>query len=163
MVSGCCCHTDLYLQWGSNHTISSKYSVIDSLHHRAKTICSSQKLLQQEEDHLKQALTRCKYPAWTINKIKIKTKATANKTSRGPKNSSNNIQKPHAQRGLPYKDTITIAHITDCPTVTIHAGRNYQALLSCFFDTQLTKELKTATKPPYRPLQLSSTLQMAHP
>ena len=87
-------HTDLYLQWDSNHRVSSKYSVVGSLHHRAKTICSSQELLQQEEDHLKQALTRCKYPAWAINKIKIKTKPTANKTSRGQKNSGNNIQKP---------------------------------------------------------------------
>ena len=88
-------HTDLYLQWDSNHTVSSKYSVIGSSHHRTKNICSSQELLQQEEDHLKQALTRCKYPAWAINKVKIKTKATANKTSRGQKNSDNNIPKPH--------------------------------------------------------------------
>ena len=63
-------HTDLYLQWGSNHTVSSKYSVVGALHQRAKTICSNQELLKQEEDHLKQALTRCNYPAWAINKIK---------------------------------------------------------------------------------------------
>ena len=31
--------------------------------------------------------------------------------------------------GLPNKDTITIAHITDCPTVTVHAGKCYQALI----------------------------------
>ena len=93
-------HTDLYLQWDSNHTVSSKYSVVGSLHHRAKTICSRPELLQQEEDHLKQALTSCKYPAWSVNKVKIKTKATANKNSRGQKNSSNNIQKPHMV--IPY-------------------------------------------------------------
>ena len=87
-------HTDLYLQWDSNHRVSSKYSLVGSLHHRAKTICSCQELLQQE-DHLKQALTRCKNPAWAINKIKIKTKATADKTSRGQRNSGNSIQKPH--------------------------------------------------------------------
>ena len=51
-------HTDVYLQWDNNHAISSKYSVVGSLHHRAKTICSCHELLQQEEDHLKQALTR---------------------------------------------------------------------------------------------------------
>ena len=34
-------HTDLYLHWDSHHTISSKYSVIGTLHHRAKTICSN--------------------------------------------------------------------------------------------------------------------------
>ena len=33
------------------------------------------------------------------------------------------------QRGLTSDNTITIAHITDCPTVTIHAGKCYQALI----------------------------------
>ena len=35
----------------------------------------------------------------------------------------------NSQRGLTSEDTITIAHITDCPTVTIHAGKCYQALI----------------------------------
>ena len=56
-------HTDLYLQWDSHHTIPSKYSVIGTLHHRAQTICSNPQLLQQQEDHLHKALTKCKYPA----------------------------------------------------------------------------------------------------
>ena len=34
-----------------------------------------------------------------------------------------------SRRGLTSEDTITIAHITDCPTVTIHAGKCYQALI----------------------------------
>ena len=55
-------HTYLYLQWDSNHTIASKYSVVSTLHHRAGVICSSPELLQQEEKHLHQALTRCNYP-----------------------------------------------------------------------------------------------------
>ena len=32
-------------------------------------------------------------------------------------------------RGLASDNTITIAHITDCPTVTIHAGKCYLALI----------------------------------
>ena len=93
-------HTDLYLQWDGNHTVSSKCSVVGSLHHRAQTICSSPELLQQDEEHLKQALTRCKYPAWALNKVKNKTKATAIKDSRVTKNSGNSIQKPHMV--IPY-------------------------------------------------------------
>ena len=54
-------HTDLYLQWDSNHKVSSKYSVAGSLQHRANTICSNTELLKQEEKHLEEALTRCKY------------------------------------------------------------------------------------------------------
>ena len=35
----------------------------------------------------------------------------------------------HSWRGLPSEDIITIAHITDCPTATVHAGKCYQALI----------------------------------
>ena len=31
--------------------------------------------------------------------------------------------------GLPNKDAVTIAHITDCPTITVHAGKCYNALI----------------------------------
>ena len=34
-------HTDQYLHWDSHHVITSKYSVIGILYHRAKTICFS--------------------------------------------------------------------------------------------------------------------------
>ena len=33
-------HTDQYLQWDSNHHLSAKFSVINSLSHRVKTVCS---------------------------------------------------------------------------------------------------------------------------
>ena len=39
-------HIDLYLQWDSHHTISSKYSVAGTLYHRTKTICSDPQLLK---------------------------------------------------------------------------------------------------------------------
>ena len=67
-------HTDLYLQWDSHHTLPSKYSVIGTLLHRANTICSDPQLLKQEEDHLYKALSYCKYPAWALNRIKMKTR-----------------------------------------------------------------------------------------
>ena len=35
-------HTDLYLQWDSHHAIAAKYSMINTLHHRAKAVCSQQ-------------------------------------------------------------------------------------------------------------------------
>ena len=74
--------TDLYLQWDSNHRVSSKYSVVGSLQHRANTICSNPELLQHEGKHLKQALTRCKYPAWVLYKVKIKTRTRAKNTKK---------------------------------------------------------------------------------
>ena len=35
----------------------------------------------------------------------------------------------HKWGGLPKKDTVTIAHITDCPTITVHAGKCYKGLI----------------------------------
>ena len=67
-------HTDLYLQWDSHHTLTSKYSMIGTLQHRAQTICSNPQLLQKEELHLKNALKKCKYPTWALNRIQMKTK-----------------------------------------------------------------------------------------
>ena len=41
-------HTDQYLQWESHHSLSSKYSVIGTLTHRAKVVCTSSDNLQDE-------------------------------------------------------------------------------------------------------------------
>ena len=68
-------HTDLCLQWDSHHPIAAKYSVINTLHHRAKAVCSNKQLLK-EEDHLQNVLTENKYPMWALNRVKLKTKAT---------------------------------------------------------------------------------------
>ena len=55
-------HTDQYLQWGSLHNLSAKFSVINTLSHWVKTVCSNPELLQQETEHLRKAITQCKYP-----------------------------------------------------------------------------------------------------
>ena len=41
-------HTDQYVQWDSHHHLSAKFSVINTLSHGAKTVCSRPELLQQE-------------------------------------------------------------------------------------------------------------------
>ena len=38
-------HTDQYLQWDSHLNLSAKYSVIGTLTHRAKTVCTKPELL----------------------------------------------------------------------------------------------------------------------
>ena len=62
-------HTDQYLQWHSHHHLSAKFNIINTLSHRAKTVCSSPELLKQEMDHLRKALTHCKYPKWAFDKV----------------------------------------------------------------------------------------------
>ena len=62
-------HTDQYLQWDSHHHLSAKFSVIQTLSHRASTMCSNPELLQKEKEHLRKALTNCKYPKWALDKV----------------------------------------------------------------------------------------------
>ena len=77
-------HTDMYLHWGSYHHLSAKYSVINTLRHRAKTVCSTKQLLTEEEDHLYNALRRCKYPLWAWNRSNTNKKKKNN--NQGNKN-----------------------------------------------------------------------------
>ena len=55
-------HSDQYLQWNSHHHLSAKFSVINTLKHRAKTVCSNEHLLKDEEDHLNEALKKMQVP-----------------------------------------------------------------------------------------------------
>ena len=95
-------HMDQYLHWGSLHPISSKYSVVGTLHHRAKTVCSNKQLLQREEDHLARTLKNCNYPMWALNRIKIKMNNPAHKKNKNKTSSTeqNNIPQPHIT--VPY-------------------------------------------------------------
>ena len=70
-------HTDQYLHWDSHHAVASKYSVVGTLFHRVRTICSTPMKLQKEEKHLHQSLKKCKYPDWAINRVKLKSQASA--------------------------------------------------------------------------------------
>ena len=71
-----------------------KYSVISTLFHRAKEVCSTKQHLAEEDEHLQKALTSCKYPSWALNRIKKKINAPApsksnkNKNKNGPDNMS---------------------------------------------------------------------------
>ena len=66
-------HTDQSLQWDSHHYLSAKFSVIQTLSHRASTMSSNPELLQKEKEHLRKALTNCKYPKWALDKVEKKT------------------------------------------------------------------------------------------
>ena len=49
-------HTDQYLQWDSNYNLASKYSVINTLTHIVRTLCSTPKLINNELEHLEEVL-----------------------------------------------------------------------------------------------------------
>ena len=65
-------YTDQYLQWDSHHNLATKYNVIGTLTHRAKTVCTRPVLFQRKMQHLREDLVKCKYPRWAINKVQNK-------------------------------------------------------------------------------------------
>ena len=65
-------HTDQYLKWDSHHNLAAKYSVIGILTHRTKTVYTGLELLNKEIQHLRRALTKCKYPKWVLDKVERK-------------------------------------------------------------------------------------------
>ena len=91
-------HTNQYLQWDSHHAMSNKYSAISSLLHRAKDICSNKQLLEEEQKQIQEALQTCKYPAWAINRMKIKISTPRNK------NNNNQDNRPT------YKNFVTVPY-----------------------------------------------------
>ena len=59
---------DQYLQWDTHHHLSAKYSVMNTFTHRAKTVSNKPELLQKELEHLRKALTHCKYPKRALDR-----------------------------------------------------------------------------------------------
>ena len=63
----------------------------------------------------------------------------------------------HIWGGLPNKDNVTIAHITDCPTIIAHAGKCYKAVIdsgaaiSLLQVLQPTKKIEDCYKTPIQP------------
>ena len=60
-----------------------KFSVIQTLSHRASTVCSNPELLQQEKDHLRKALTKCKYPKWALSKVEKRLNRSSRQVNDG--------------------------------------------------------------------------------
>ena len=93
-------HTDLYLKWDSPHNLAARFSVIviNTLTHRAKTICSNPQLLKEEEDYPKQPLQKYKYHVWALNRTNMKS----NRSIKGSDNIRNN---PASNNNKPHRDT----------------------------------------------------------
>ncbi len=87
-------HTDLYVQWDSNHPLSAKLSVVSSLFHRANVVCRNENDLKSEQDYLSKVLEYNGYPKWAINKgkqrlekLKTITSSTDNRDNTVKRNS----------------------------------------------------------------------------
>ena len=74
---------DQYLQGDSCHHLSAKYSVINTLTRRAKTVCNKPELLQKEMEHFRKAPTQCKYPKWALDKVEKRLMRPPSEVSNG--------------------------------------------------------------------------------
>ena len=98
-------YTQIYTYNGTVITIQLPSSVLSTiLKYRAKTVYSSNWLCEEEDDHLRQALQRCKWPTWALNRANIKQ----NKTNRCNQGSSNIRNKTGSSNNKPY---IVVPHV----------------------------------------------------
>ena len=107
--------TNQYLHWDSHHAIPSKYSMIGTLFHRAKTICSRPTQLQEEEEHLYNTSQKCEYPTWALNRVKLRNQTPAPKKKNNNRNSNPNNsreQKPHIT--VPYHQGLSESFKRTC-------------------------------------------------
>ena len=99
-------HTDQYLQWGSHHHLSAKFSVIQTLSHRGSTLCSNPELLQKEKDHPSKALTKFKYPKWALDKVEERLNRSSRQVNDGGNNNAQSANHKVQNKGhivIPYK------------------------------------------------------------
>ena len=97
-------HTGQYLHWDSNHCITAKQSVFNTLAHRAKVVSSSQDRLEQELQHIKTALQACQFPNWALNQWHHKFTNNNQPTNSNTTTTNTNNQ----QDNNPNKRNITV-------------------------------------------------------
>ena len=103
-------HTDQYLHWDSNHHITAKQSVYNTLIHRAKVVSSTQGTLDKELQHIKTALQACQFPRWALNQWHHRflnnnqpNNSTRDKNSSNQENNhTNNTTKRNITLVVPY-------------------------------------------------------------
>ena len=90
---------DKYLHWDSNHHITAKQSVFNTLAHRAKRVSSTQDKMDRELQHIKTALQHCQFPSCALNQWQHKfthlnqhnTSTTTTNSNSSADNNKNNI------------------------------------------------------------------------
>ena len=129
-------HTDQYLQWDSHHHLSAKFSVVHTLSHRASTVCSRPDLLQQEKDHLRKALTKCKYPKWDLDKVEKRLNRSTRQATDGDTTGAQTATNEATNKGhivIPYTQGLceSIKNICGRYGIQTHfkGGRTIKSLL----------------------------------
>ena len=114
-------HTDQYLQQHSHHNLACKYSVMNTLKHRAKAMCSSSKLLEEELQDLDKVLKQYKYPKWATNKI-----LREQEQRRNTRGKERNIRQPQKRYHIlvPYTKDLCESYKSICSKYGVQAYFN---------------------------------------
>ena len=119
-------HTDLYLQWDSHHNLTCKFSVINTLTHRARAVCSNSELLKTELKHIKEDLSHCKYPKWVIDKV-VHLQQEGREIKNGRKQGNDNISQTNRRCHIvvPYSQVLCESYKNICSKygVKVHFKR----------------------------------------
>ena len=67
-------HTDQYLSFKSHHPLYHKLSVVKTLLDRCLTLVTEEEDTIQEEKHIRQALQKCGYLKWSLDRVKEEMK-----------------------------------------------------------------------------------------
>ena len=103
-------------------------------------MCSKPELLQQERDHLRKALTKCKYPKWALDKVEKRLNKSTSEVNDGVNNQGTTAAQPVTNdvknKGhivIPYTQSLceSIKKICGRYGIQIHlkGGRTIKSLL----------------------------------
>ena len=90
-------HCKYWLVW-----VGFLQTVVSKLTQGQKNICSNQQLLEEEQTNIQKALTACKYPAWEINRMKLKIDAPKTR-----QNNRNNRTTYRSHITVPYNEGLS--------------------------------------------------------
>ena len=86
-------------------------------------MCSNLELLKQEKEHLRKALTKCKYPKWVLDKVEKRFNKPSNEAIDGVNNQGANST-PAATREVKSRGQIVIPYTQGlCESIKKICGR----------------------------------------
>ncbi|XP_072048298.1 uncharacterized protein [Amphiura filiformis] len=97
-------HTDQYLQFSSHHPLHQKLGVVRTLLDRSESLVTEETDRQKEETNIREALSGCGYPDWSIKKVKQNRATPKTKTTSKNKDDS---EKSKGMVVVPYVEGLT--------------------------------------------------------